>query len=97
MRETEKLSIDDQILVESGAGRRPKKKLVAITLAGFLLLNYPLAQVFSAPVFWFGIPLFYFYLFGIWLVIILLAAFILESPDLSGGAPDTNSESTKQV
>ena len=55
-----------------------RERLVALVLAGMLLLNYPLLQIFSTAGLWLGIPLLYLYLFVIWAVIITLTARILE-------------------
>lgn len=41
---------------------------VVATIAGVLLLSYPLVNVPNQPALAFGIPLLYLYLFTLWLV-----------------------------
>ncbi len=53
-------------------------RLIALVLIGVLALNYPLLSIFNDASLFFGIPVLYLYLFGIWGVIISLAALILE-------------------
>jgi len=37
---------------------------------GFLLINYPLLQIFNLDITWGGIPLLVFYLHGVWIAAI---------------------------
>ena len=59
-------------------GRRQGERLIALLLAGFLALNYPLLALFSKKVIWMGIPALYLYLFAFWALFIALACAIIE-------------------
>lgn len=54
------------------------QRLVAVFIAGLLLLNYPVLSLFDRPLVVFGLPLLHFYLFSVWLVLILVVAWIVE-------------------
>ena len=47
-------------------------RLVALFLAGCFLFNYPLLSLFNLPKTLAGIPLLYAYLFGAWILLIVL-------------------------
>jgi hypothetical protein len=53
-------------------------RLVALFLLGFLLLNYPLLNLFSGPGEILGIPLVYAYIFAVWALLIGLMALVVE-------------------
>jgi hypothetical protein len=53
-------------------------RLVALFLLGSLLFNYPLLALFNRPVSVFGVPLLYAYVFGAWLLLIVLLAIIAD-------------------
>jgi len=53
---------------------KKNKRLVALFLLGFVLLNYPILSLLNLPIFVFGLPLLYIYIFGIWGLLILLSA-----------------------
>ncbi|WP_419655377.1 uncharacterized protein Dvar_44580 [Desulfosarcina variabilis str. Montpellier] len=55
------------------------RRLVGLFLLGMLLYNYPLLCLFNRPILVCGIPLLYFYLFGVWTLIILLMLIISRS------------------
>ena len=57
-------------------------RLIALFLLGCLLLNYPLLSLFNLPRTVFGWPLLYAYLFGVWIILILLVMFVTRSTDL---------------
>jgi len=69
------------------------KRLVAIFLFGFALLNYPLLSLFKPDVVIFGLPLLYVYVFGGWCLLIALTALVMlavyrdpaDDSDKSGG------------
>ena len=69
------------------------KRLVAIFLFGFALLNYPLLSLFKPNVLIFGLPLLYVYVFGGWCLLIGLTALVMvtvykdpaDDSDKSGG------------
>lgn len=54
------------------------QRLVAIFLLGSVLFNYPLIALFNKPGEVLGIPLLYFYLFGVWILLIALMAWVVE-------------------
>jgi hypothetical protein len=62
-----------------GHRRRKRGQLIALMWAGLVLLNYPLLSLFGEPQLFLGIPVLYWYLFGIWFGFILLVGFTLES------------------
>ncbi len=60
---------------------RPGKtgeRLVAIFTAGVILFNYPILFLFTRPVSIAGIPLLYAYVFGAWIALIALLAYVIE-------------------
>jgi zinc transporter ZupT len=48
------------------------ERAIGLFLVAFLAFNPPVLSIFSTEVFLFGVPLLYFYLFGVWGGIILL-------------------------
>ncbi len=50
------------------------KRLVALFLLGCVLFNYPILSLFNLEIPIFGLPLLYVYVFGIWCLLIGLAA-----------------------
>ena len=54
------------------------QRLVAVFLAGMLLLNYPILSLFDRPASLFGLPLLHVYLFSVWLGLIVAVAWIVE-------------------
>lgn len=59
------------------ASSRKGQRLAVLFALGCLLFNYPLMALFERPEIVFGVPLFYAYLFGAWLVLIVLAAWVV--------------------
>jgi hypothetical protein len=53
------------------------QRLLAVFLTGMLLLFSPIVSLFDRPVFWFGIPLIYLYLFSVWAILIAAMALII--------------------
>ncbi|WP_275098648.1 hypothetical protein [Sedimenticola hydrogenitrophicus] len=53
------------------------QRLLAVFLTGMLLLFSPIVSLFDRPVFWFGIPLIYLYLFTVWAILIAAMALII--------------------
>ena len=53
-------------------------RLVAVFIAGMLLLNYPVLSLFDRPLVVFGLPLLHVYLFSVWLGLIGVVAWIVE-------------------
>jgi hypothetical protein len=57
------------------------QRLVALFLLGFLLLNYPLLNLFAGPTRVFGVPVLYAYVFAVWALLISLMALVIEKRD----------------
>ena len=57
---------------------RKSKRLVALFLFGFLLLNYPILSLLNLDITVFAIPLVYIYLFGVWSLLIFLSALVMS-------------------
>ena len=58
--------------------RLTAQRLAALFLLGCALFNYPLLALFNRPVEVFGVPLLYAFLFGGWLLLIVLMALTIE-------------------
>ena len=54
------------------------QRLVALFMAGFVLLNYPILSLFADSGEIGGIPLLYAYVFGVWVLLIGLMALVIE-------------------
>ena len=52
------------------------KRLVGLFLLGYLLFNHPLLSLFNLQRTVYGIPLLYGYIFGVWVLLIVLMAII---------------------
>lgn len=57
---------------------RKSKRLVALFLFGFVLLNYPILSLLNLNIAVFGLPLVYIYIFGIWGLLIFLSALVMH-------------------
>ena len=57
------------------------QRLVALFLLGFLLLNYPLLNLFAGSGQVLGIPVLYAYVFAVWALMIGLMARVIEKRD----------------
>jgi hypothetical protein len=57
---------------------RKSKRLVALFLFGFVLLNYPILSLLNLDITVFAIPLVYIYIFGIWSLLIFLSALVMS-------------------
>ncbi len=68
--------------VNRGQPRR-RERLIALSIIGFLLLNYPLLAVFAKDVRLFGLPLLWVYLFAAWIGIIACTGVLLRRPGRS--------------
>lgn len=55
------------------------KRLIALFLLGYLLLNNPLLSLFNLPRMVGGIPMLYGYIFAVWLLLIVLIMLIVRS------------------
>ena len=61
----------------SSSGRT--KRLTGLFLLGYLLFDHPLISLFDRPTLVLGIPLLYAYIFGVWMLLIILVAWIASS------------------
>jgi uncharacterized membrane protein (DUF485 family) len=68
------------------AEKRRRERLVVVAIFGFLALNFPMLSVFDRQQLWFGIPVFYWYLFGIWFGFLIAVALIMERRKRPGDA-----------
>jgi hypothetical protein len=57
---------------------KKSKRLVALFLLGFVLLNYPILSLLNISNTVFGLPLLYLYIFGIWGLLIFLSALVMS-------------------
>lgn len=60
---------------------RPGKtgqRLVALFVAGAVLLDYPILFLFARRVSVAGVPLLYAYVFGVWIALIAALAWVIE-------------------
>jgi len=56
-----------------------RQRLVGVFLLGLLLLYSPALTLFDRAVEWGGFPLSYLYLFGVWLLLVVLTAITVET------------------
>jgi hypothetical protein len=54
------------------------QRLLALSVFGAVLMNYPLLSVFNVRQSWLGIPVLYLYVFGVWAALVALMAWIIE-------------------
>jgi hypothetical protein len=57
---------------------KKSKRLVALFLFGFVLLNYPILSLLNINITVFGLPLLYIYIFGVWGLLIFLSALVVS-------------------
>ena len=57
---------------------RKSQRLIALSVLGALLFNYPLLALFNRPLLVFGIPLVYAYVFAAWALVIALMALAIR-------------------
>ena len=57
---------------------KKSKRLVALFLFGFVLLNYPILSLLNINITIFGLPLVYIYIFGVWGLLIFLSALVMS-------------------
>ncbi len=55
------------------------RRLIALSLLGCVLLNYPILSLFNLNITLMGIPLLYLYIFAVWFLLIILIAFATKS------------------
>lgn len=57
------------------------QRLIAAFLFGCLVFNYPILALFNQDGTLYGIPLLFIYIFGVWLLLIVVMMIIVEMPD----------------
>lgn len=62
------------------------QRLVALFVAGWLLLNFPLLGLWDRDATVLGLPLFPAALFGMWLLLIVVLAWLMERSPKAGEA-----------
>ena len=62
--------------------RRKIQRLLVLFGFGCLAINYPLLALFSKISLWYGIPVLYMYLFGLWLLFVIFIAIVTERKKL---------------
>jgi Na+-driven multidrug efflux pump len=75
---------------QKAAGRTPR--LIAIFVLGVVMFNFPLLAVFNSPTMPFGVPILYLYLFGAWLLVIILIYRVVERHERSEGSSKADKE-----
>ena len=60
-------------------GTNRTKRFGGLFLLGYLLFNHPLLSLFNLQQTVLGIPLLYGYIFGVWILLIVLMAIIASS------------------
>ena len=76
---------------DTGRERRRRERLIALTLLGVLLFNYPFLSLFGSGATFLGLPLLYLYVFLAWGLFLWLVARILDS-----GSADTSDDPDPQ-
>ena len=72
------------LLLEESSMRRSTlmgQRLVAVFLAGCFLYYSPVISLLDRPLELLGLPVLYLYLFGVWVVLIGLMAWIVEGSE----------------
>ncbi len=57
------------------------QRLIAAFLFGCLAFDYPILALFNHEGTVYGIPMLFVYIFGVWLLLIVVMAIIIEMPD----------------
>ncbi|MBF0603567.1 MAG: hypothetical protein HQL07_07720 [Nitrospirae bacterium] len=60
--------------------KKRRDRLVALTIFGVIAFNYPLLAIFDRRETVFGVPLVFCYLFGFWLLFVIVTALIAKKP-----------------
>jgi hypothetical protein len=55
-----------------------KAKLAVVFILFLLLLNFPILHIFDRQSIWMGMPVLYFYLFFVWLILIVVVGLIVR-------------------
>ena len=55
------------------------QRLVALSMLGVLLFNYPMLALFNVAATVFGIPVLYAYIFSAWSLLIACMAYVVET------------------
>lgn len=62
--------------------QQSREYIIILFICGFLAINYPVLDLFNRSWAPFGIPLLYFYLYLIWLVLIVLLITVVEHSEI---------------
>ena len=57
------------------------QRLIALSMLGCLLFNYPVLALFNRPATAFGIPVLYVFIFAAWILLIALMALVVEAKE----------------
>lgn len=66
-------------------GNLAGQRLAVVFIAGMFLFNYPVLSLFDRPIDWLGMPIMMLYLFGVWLLVIVLMAWVVELGERQAG------------
>jgi len=90
MRKKQKTGIPNSVRIGSARREPPKEgrmdnfeikgqRLVALSMLGCLVFNYPILELFNRPGTVLGIPLLYAFIFAAWALLIALMALVVET------------------
>jgi hypothetical protein len=52
--------------------KEKSRRLASVFLLGGILFNYPILSLFNLRILWLGVPVLYFYVFFVWVVLIVM-------------------------
>ena len=58
-----------------------ERRLIAVFIAGLGFFFSPVIALFDRPTEWFGVPILYLYLFGVWMGLIAVMAWVIRGHD----------------
>ena len=73
------------------------RRLFGLFVLGFILFNYPILSIFNLEAFLFGIPMLYLYLFSVWMLLIILIAFVTRVTRYRDALPSSSSRDRKRL
>ena len=72
------------------------RRLFGLFLLGVILFNYPILSLFNLEAFLFGIPMLYLYVFSVWMLLIVLIAFVTRITRYRDTLPSSSSRERKR-